>query len=73
MTPTDEELGWTNAEKYDIQVNYTDLYDLRGCDLNSGIKGQASVRLYSDSIICTINLPEVYPRIALYPGPVSSL
>jgi hypothetical protein len=73
LTPTNEELGWTgDGAVSDIQVNYTTLYDLSECELNSGITGQASIRQYKPEK-CNINLPHEYKHIARYRRPVSSL
>lgn len=65
LTQTDAELGWDKTEgTWDIEVHYTNLYNLSSCRLFSEIKGAATFRKYSEK--CAINLPSEYPRIVRY-------
>jgi hypothetical protein len=64
LTLTNEELGWDKDGEWDTEVNYTDLYDLTGFNLNSEIKGAVGIRPYTEK--CKINLPTEYSNILRY-------
>jgi hypothetical protein len=65
LTPSNEELGWTKTEgDWDIEVHYTDLYNIGACELYSGIKSPLVIRKYSDK--CACNLPAEYASIVRY-------
>jgi len=64
-TKTDEELGWIGTGwTSDIEIHYTDLYDLSKCELLSHIKGSSTIRRYNEK--CRINLPVEYSYIVRY-------
>ena len=66
LTATNEELGWTNTEgNWDTEVHYKDLFNLTECDLLTGIKGAATVRIYKEEK-CDVNLPAEYQHILRY-------
>ena len=62
---TNEELGWTKDKgEWDTEIHYTNLYNLDGYKLFSEIKGNCSIRIYSEK--CKVNLPAEYPQIFRY-------
>tara|TARA_Y100000748_G_scaffold207567_1_gene173876 strand:- start:150 stop:614 length:465 start_codon:yes stop_codon:yes gene_type:complete len=61
---TDEELGWSGDDEWDQELHYMNLYDLSHLNFLSKIKGNCSVRKYSDK--CEVNLPTEYPLIVKY-------
>jgi hypothetical protein len=66
-TLTNEELGWDNEDTdwtSDIEVHYTDLYNLTYCELLSHVKGAATIRKYDEK--CRVNLPVEYSYIVRY-------
>jgi hypothetical protein len=66
LTPTNEELGWTQEEgEWDTEVHYTDLYDLTDCDVFTEIKSPLVGRVFNREK-CAINLLEVYPNIVRF-------
>jgi len=63
LTATNEELGWTNTEgNWDTEVHYKDLFNLTECNLLTGIKGAATVRIYNQEK-CNVKLPTKYEHI----------
>jgi hypothetical protein len=65
FTATNEELGWVKqAGSWDTEVHYTNLYDLRECQLFSGIQSPRVIRKYNEK--CKVNLPVEYPYIVKY-------
>jgi predicted secreted protein len=66
FTSTNEELGWTQEEgEWDTEVHYTDLYDLKDCDLFTDIKSPLVGRVFNPEK-CGVNLPELYPNIVRF-------
>jgi len=65
LTPDNEQLGWKDAEKYDIELHYTQLYNLSNCNLYIGKKGQNNIMDY-DKITCLVNLRVEYEYIVKY-------
>lgn len=63
---TNEELGWTKQKgEWDIEVHYTDLYNLTDCNLYSEIIGTSTIRMFNVNK-CKVNLPNEYPYIVKY-------
>ena len=72
ITATNSELGWTETDgDWDTEVHYKDLYNLTQCNLFSGIKGAATIRLYGEK--CKVNLPSEYPHIVRYSKVTNSM
>lgn len=65
ISKTDEELNWIGNDNWDIEIHYSNLYNLTECYLYSGIKGQTSIRKYN-LFNCDINLPNEYLNILKY-------
>ena len=66
ITQTNEELGWdSKGQDCDIEIHYTDLYNLENCEMFTHIKGQTSVRNVATAP-CAINLPIEYSHIVRY-------
>ena len=66
LTATNEELGWTNTVGvWNTEVHYDDLFNLTECDLLTGIKGAATVRIYKKDK-CDVDLPAEYHNIIRY-------
>ena len=62
-TLTNEELGWTATKgDWDIEILYTDLYDLSDCGLETGITTRSSISMYNRET-CQVDLPAVYPIV----------
>jgi len=71
---TNEELGWTGEGinwTSDVEIHYSDLYNLYGYDLLTHIKGPGSIRKYNEK--CRVDLPLEYSYIALYSKTVIEL
>jgi hypothetical protein len=67
VTMTNEELGWTGEGPdwtSDVEIHYTDLYNLTDCDMLSHIKGPATIRKYDNK--CLVELPVEYSYIVRY-------
>ena len=65
LTPTDEQLGWTNTkDKYNTEVHYKNLYNLTKCNLLSESNVRSVAQYYPNG--CKVNLPEEYPNIIRY-------
>jgi len=69
LTPSNEELKWTGSEGGDcnIEIHYTNLYNLTALNLYTGQRGQCVVTNYNnikDKLL--LNLPEEYERIVYY-------
>ena len=63
VTPTNEELGWTKDEgTWDVEVHYTNLYDLTECDVYTEIKSPLTVRTFNRDK-CSVDLEKIYPYI----------
>jgi hypothetical protein len=72
LTFNNTELGWTDTEgEWDTEIHHKDLYNLTHCNVISGIKGTATIRLYNDK--CEINLPDEYPYIVRYSKVTNSM
>ena len=66
FTQTNDELGWGGCgEACDIEIHYSDLYDLNNCEMFTHIKNQNSVRNFATAP-CAINLPIEYNHIVRY-------
>ena len=64
---TEEELGWTGSGPdwtSNVEVHYTDLYNLNACDLLTHIKSAKTVRTYNEK--CRVNLAVEYSYIVRY-------
>jgi hypothetical protein len=64
---TNEELGWSGSGPdwtSNVEVHYTELYNLNACDLLTHIKSAKTVRTYNEK--CGVNLPVEYSYIARY-------
>ena len=70
LTPTNEELGWKGRHggQSDTEIHYTNLYNLRGCDLYTGLqRGNVICRydnLNKEKML--LNLPELYNTIVRF-------
>ena len=74
LTMTNEELGWDNEDTdwtSDMEIHYTDLYDLAHCELLTDIKGPTTIRKYDEK--CKVLLSQEYTCITKYGKPVSEL
>jgi hypothetical protein len=74
VTLTNEELGWTSGMgAWDMEIHYTDLYDLTSCNGGKGIdpkaRGQCSLRKYKPGK--NIDLPAEYLGITRYMTPIA--
>ena len=59
ISMTDDELGWTDGDNtWDIEIHYTDLYDLEHRILLTHIRSPMVIREYNNK--CKINLPAEY-------------
>jgi hypothetical protein len=66
-TMTNVELGWSNDDTNwtsDIELHYSDLYNLSACDLLTHIKGPSTIRKYDDK--CRVELAVEYSYIIRY-------
>ena len=82
---TNVQLGWAGDGKWDYEIHYTDLYDLREDKINidltqpNGGGNQASYRLYNVSVHQVeqngeeTNLYELNKQISLWRKPVSCI
>jgi hypothetical protein len=66
-TLTDEELGWDNisGKKCGVEIHYTDLYNVRDCDLITGFTIRATTLRYP-SEHCKLDLEQEYANICKY-------
>ena len=67
LSMTNEDLGWTGEGPdwtSDIELHYTDLYNLSECQLLSHIKSPTTIRKYDDK--CRVELPVEYSYIVRY-------
>ena len=65
FTATNDELGWVKQiGDWDTEVHYTNLYDLRECQLFSEIKSPRVIRKYNEK--CKVNLPVDYSYLVKY-------
>ena len=64
---TNEELGWSGSGEdwsADIEIHYSDLYELSECELLTHIKGAVTIRKYNEK--CRVNLAVEYSYIVRY-------
>jgi hypothetical protein len=69
LTPSNEELNWTGNEGgfCNIEIHYTNLYNLTALNLYTGQRGQCVVTNYNNvKEKLLVNLPEEYERIVYY-------
>jgi hypothetical protein len=59
---TNEELNWKGDDNWDIEIHYTNLYNLIDCNIDCKLKGQSSIRRYNKDK-CPIDLEEEYEKI----------
>ena len=66
ISRTNEELGWDKEGdgNWNIEIHYTDLYNLVECSLNTNIQGQVTIRKYKEGLC--IDLPTEYTYIVKY-------
>ena len=67
VSMTNEELGWTGEGPdwtSDVEIHYSDLYGLTGCNLLTHIKGASTIRKYDEK--CQVNLALEYSYIVRY-------
>ena len=65
LTPTNEDLGWTETPGgWDTELHYDHLYNLTDCGLYSEIKSPLTIRLYNSK--CKVELAKEYPFIVKY-------
>lgn len=61
-----EELGWNEeANKYNIEIHYVNLYNLSEYNLLTFIRGPFTIRKFN-SYTCNIDLEKEYPNISKY-------
>jgi len=66
VSMSDEELGWTTDRKgWDIELHYTNVYDLDECELFIHIKGPLTIRKY-DALQHNVSLPSEYDFVRRY-------
>jgi hypothetical protein len=67
-TLTDEEIGWDNVDglwqSCDIEIHYTNLYNVSKCELLTHIIGPSTIRKYSEK--CRVDLAVEYTHICRY-------
>lgn len=71
---SNEQLGWSGTDwTSDVEVHYTELYELSHLQLLTHIKSPRTVRIYNEK--CKVDLPvEYYNSIALsFPAPIIDL
>ena len=64
---SNEELGWDYDETKwtsDIEIHYSDLYNLTSCELLTHINGPKTIRRYNEK--CRVDLPLEYNYIIRY-------
>jgi len=74
ITMTNEELGWTNEESNwisDIEIHYTNLYNVSNCELLTKIKHQGSIMRYNTK--CCVELSVEYSSIVRYSQVTTSM
>jgi hypothetical protein len=67
ISMTDEELGWTGEGSEwtsNIEIHYTDLYNVSECELLTHINGPSTIRKYCDK--CRVDLPTEYSYVVRY-------
>lgn len=66
-TLTDEELGWDSisGQKCDVEIHYTDLYNVSECDLITGFSIRSTTLRYP-SEHCKLDLEKEYANICKY-------
>jgi hypothetical protein len=66
LTPTNEELGWTNVEgDWDIEIHYQDLYNIGDVGIRTNIKSPLVIRLFNPEKV-SIDLPTEHAGIVRY-------
>jgi len=66
LTPTNEELGWTNVEgDWDIEIHYRDLYNIGDVGIRTNIKSPLVIRLFNPEKV-SIDLPTEHAGIVRY-------
>lgn len=66
ISHTNEELGWNEeANKYNIEIHYTNLYNLSEYNLLTFLRGPFTVRKFN-SYTCEVNLEKEYQNITRY-------
>jgi|TARA_Y100000389_G_C17227956_1_gene396657 hypothetical protein len=74
ISMTNTELGWTNDETdwiSDIEIHYTDLYNVSKCELLTKLKRQSSILRYNQN--CCVELPVEYSSIVRYSKVTTSM
>lgn len=74
ISMTNKELGWTNDETdwiSDIEIHYTDLYNVSNCELLTKLKSQTCIMKYNQN--CCVVLPVEYSSIVRYSKVTKSL
>jgi len=67
LTPDNETYGWKGGENYDIELHYTQLYNLSNCNLYTGQKGQQPIMDYeTNKQSLLVNLHVEYEYIVKY-------
>ena len=68
FTQTNEELGWTKSEgDWDIEIHFTELYNINELNILTRIRSPRTYRRYSDNIDkIPVNLVEEYANIVKY-------
>jgi len=66
-TLTDEELGWDSksGQKCEVEIHYTDLYNVSECDLITGFSIRSTTLRYP-SEHCKLDLEQEYANICKY-------
>jgi hypothetical protein len=66
-TLTNEELGWDHINskwESDVEIHYTNLYNVSNCELLTHIKGASTIRKYNEK--CVVDLAVEYTHICRY-------
>lgn len=67
LSMSDCELGWTNNSTMDIEIHYTDLYNLNYCELNINLKSIILITKYvNNNNKYDIDLSQEYKYIVKY-------
>jgi len=48
ITLSNDELGWNDGDKYDVEIHYSNLYNLTDCELYSGYHNQNTIWDYDN-------------------------
>ncbi len=73
FTKSNEELGWSGdcATTSNVEVHYSNLYNLNRANLLSRIKSPKTIRRYNEK--CSVNLHVEYPYIQRYSSVVAAI